>query len=110
MLFDLGFVLSSKVVKFLQMFFEYVCSALGLLVLSTHAGDQIVLNAIAFLTGDPGNVIALPNDCNADAIVDAGDLDCIIAAGGPDGRGTVEGPVPNPAQDGLQMPARGRSG
>lgn len=53
----------------------------------TEAGDQIFINAITFLTGDAGTppVTALPNDCNSDGAVDAGDLSCIIASGGADG-------------------------
>lgn len=50
----------------------------------TAAGDQIVLNAITFLTGDAGTPVALPNDCNNDAAVDSGDLSCVLAAGGAD--------------------------
>lgn len=53
----------------------------------TEAGDQILINAISFLTGDPGTppVTSLPNDCNSDGVVDAADLSCIIASGGAEG-------------------------
>lgn len=52
----------------------------------TAAGDQIVLNAISFLTGDPGNPpIVAPNDCDFDGSVGVSDLSCIIASGGADG-------------------------
>ena len=52
----------------------------------TETGDQIVINAIAFLTGDSGTppVTSLPNDCSGDGAVDATDLACILEAGGPE--------------------------
>lgn len=53
----------------------------------TEVGDQIFINAITFLTGDAGTPPAsgLPNDCDGNGVVDAADLSCIVASGGPEG-------------------------